>query len=189
MRDGAHCQQQRPVIITSHPLQPATTRTWTDNGNFIPDCDLLNVNANGECGRMDNQNFGKETFTKVFDPELLNGWGKRTYNWEMGVSVQQELVPGVGLTVGYVRRWFGNFYTADNTQTTAADYTPFSIPIPVDQRLPDGGGGTVSGLYATWCPAKSARRKSTTSSPPTSASRSNAGRASTLPSMHVCGTV
>jgi hypothetical protein len=96
---------------------------------------------------MDQQNFGKETFTKVFDPELLNGWGKRTYNWEMGVSVQQELVPRIGLTVGYVRRWFGNFYTADNTLATAADYTPFSIPIPVDPRLPDGGGGTVSGLY------------------------------------------
>jgi hypothetical protein len=96
---------------------------------------------------MDNQNFGKEVFTKVFDPELINGWGKRTYNWEMGVSVQQELVPRVGLTVGYVRRWYGNFYTADNTMTTAADYTPFSIPIPVDPRLPGGGGGTVSGLY------------------------------------------
>ena len=42
---------------------------------------------------MDNQNFGKEVFTKSFDPELIHGWGKRTYNWEMGVSVQQELVP------------------------------------------------------------------------------------------------
>jgi hypothetical protein len=143
-----------------HPLirtTPQTTRTWNDtttfpagdprNGNFIPDCDLVNPNANGECGRMDQQNFGKETFTKVFDPELINGWGKRTYNWEMGVSVQQELIPRVGLTVGYVRRWFGNFYTADNTLASAADYTPFSIPIPVDPRLPDGGGGTVSGLY------------------------------------------
>jgi hypothetical protein len=141
-----------PLIRTS--LQ--TTRTWNDSfysvgdprrGNYVPDCDLRSPDANAECGRMDNQNFGKEAFTKTFDPELIQGWGKRTYNWEMGVSVQQELLPRVGLTVGYFRRWFGNFYTADNRNTTAADYTPFSIPIPVDPRLPGGGGGTVAGLY------------------------------------------
>jgi len=138
-------------------IAPQTTRTWNDtttfapgdprNGNFIPDCDLINPNANLECGRMDNQNFGKEIFTKSFDPDLIHGWGKRTYNWEMGVSVQHEIVPRVGVTVGYFRRWFGNFYTANNRLTTTADYTPFSIPIPVDPRLPGGGGGTVSGLY------------------------------------------
>ena len=142
-----------PLIRTT----PQTTRTWNDrttfpagdprNGNYIPDCDLVNPAANGECGRMDNQNFGKEVFTKSFDPDLIHGWGKRTYNWEMGVSVQQELVPRVGLTVGYFRRWFGNFYTANNRLTTTADYTPFSVPIPVDPRLPGGGGGTVTGLY------------------------------------------
>jgi len=95
---------------------------------------------------MDNQNFGKEIFTKSFDPDLIHGWGKRTHNWEMGVSVQQQLLPRVGVTVGYFRRWFGNFYTANNRNTTTADYTPFSIPIPVDPRLPGGGGGTVTGL-------------------------------------------
>jgi Carboxypeptidase regulatory-like domain len=142
-----------------HPLirtTPQTTRTWNDSfyaagdprrGNFVPDCDLTSPGANAECGAMANQNFGKEVFTKTFDPELIHGWGKRTYNWEMGISVQQELVPRVGLTVGYFRRWFGNFYTADNIRTTAADYTPFSIPIPADPRLPGGGGGTVMGLY------------------------------------------
>ena len=134
-----------------HPLirtALSTTRTWTDaNNNFVPDCDLRATGANGECGRMDNQNFGREVFTKSFDPDLINGWGKRTYNWEMGVSVQQELLPRVGLTVGYFRRSFGNFYTADNRFTTTADYTPFSIPIPQDPRLPGGGGGTVTGLY------------------------------------------
>ncbi len=96
---------------------------------------------------MDNQNFGKDVFTKSFDPDLIHGWGKRTYNWEMGISVQQELMPRVGLTVGYFRRSFGNFYTANNRLTTTADYTQFSIPIPADPRLPGGGGGTVQGLY------------------------------------------
>jgi hypothetical protein len=134
-----------------------TTRTWNDtttfpagdprNGNYVPDCDLRLTTANGECGAMDNQNFGKEVFTKSFDTDLIHGWGKRNYNWEMGVSVQQEVVPRVGVTVGYFRRWFGNFYTANNRNTTTADYTPFSIPRPSDPRLPGGGGGTVSGLY------------------------------------------
>jgi hypothetical protein len=142
-----------PLIRTA--LQ--TVRTWNDrttfpagdprNGNYVPDCDLINPDSNGECGAMDNRNFGKETFTKSFDSDLIHGWGKRTYNWEMGVSVQQEVLPRVGVTVGYFRRWFGNFYTANNRNTTTADYTPFSIPIPVDPRLPGGGGGTVRGLY------------------------------------------
>ena len=135
----------------------STTRTWNDtttfpagdprNGNFVPDCDLRVTGANGECGAMDNQNFGKEIFTKSFDPDLIGGWGKRTYNWEMGVSLQQELRPRLGLTVGYFRRWFGNFYTADNRLTTAADYASFGIPVPSDPRLPGGGGGRVDGLY------------------------------------------
>jgi hypothetical protein len=142
-----------PLIRTS--LQ--ANRSWNDrttfpagdprNGNYVPDCDLISPVANGECGALDNQNFGKEIFTKTFDPELIHGWGKRTYNWEMGVSVQQELIPRVGLTVGYFRRSFGNFYTANNRNTVTGDYTPFSVPIPQDARLPGGGGGSLGGLY------------------------------------------
>ncbi len=125
-----------------------TTRTWTDaNSNYVPECDLRNTGANGECGALDNQNFGKEVFTKAYDPDLINGFGKRTYNWEMGFSVQQELLPRLGVTAGYFRRSFGNFYTSNNRLTTSADYTPFSITAPQDPRLPGGGGGTVSGLY------------------------------------------
>ena len=78
-----------PLIRTT----PQTTRTWNDSfypvgdprrGNYVPDCDLRAAGANLECGAMDNQNFGKEIFTKSFDSDLIHGWGKRTYNWEMG---------------------------------------------------------------------------------------------------------
>jgi hypothetical protein len=131
----------------------STTRTWSDrsglgiNGDYVPQCNLLNPAANGECGPMDNQNFGKEFFTRTFDSNFINGFGKRPYNWEFGVAVQQEVAPRIGVTVGYYRRWFGNFYTLDNTQTTLSDYTQFSVPIPVDPRLPGGGGGAVPGVY------------------------------------------
>jgi hypothetical protein len=134
-------------------LNLQTTRTWNDrgglgiNGDYVPQCDLLNPAANGECGPMDNQNFGKEFFTRTFDPNFINGFGKRPYNWELGVAVQHEVAPRVGVTGGYYRRWFGNFYTLDNTLTAASDYTQFSVPIPSDPRLPGGGGGVVTGVY------------------------------------------
>jgi hypothetical protein len=130
-----------------------TTRTWDDthgkgiNGDFIPQCDLLNPAANGECSAMDNQNFGKDFFTRTFDPNFINGFGKRPNNWELGLAVQHQVAPRVGVTAGYYRRWFGNFYTLDNTLTAASDYTNLSVPIPVDARLPGGGGGVVNNVY------------------------------------------
>jgi hypothetical protein len=134
-------------------LNLQTTRTWDDragrgiNGDYIPQCNLLNPAVNGECGAMDNQNFGKEFFTRTFDPAFIDGYGVRPFNWEMGIAVQQQVAPRIGVTVGYYRRWFGNAYTLDNTLTAASDYTQFSVPIPVDPRLPGGGGGAVPGVY------------------------------------------
>jgi carboxypeptidase family protein len=133
-----------PIIRTTI----STTRTWGDsNGDFVPNCVLANPEKNGECGAMDDKSLGKEVFTRTYDPDFIEGYGVRPYSWNMGVQVQQELMPRVSVNVGYFRNWWGNWYAVDNTPTTAADYTPFSIPIPVDPRLPGGGGGTVTGLY------------------------------------------
>jgi hypothetical protein len=126
----------------------STTRTWNDtNGDFVWNCDLANTEKNGECGPLDDKNFGKEVFVRTFDPDFTSGFGKRQYNWGMGLSVQQEVFPRVSVNVGYFRNWWGNHYVVDNRATTAADYTPFSIRAPIDTRLPDGGGQVVSGLY------------------------------------------
>jgi Carboxypeptidase regulatory-like domain len=134
---------------------PAVTRPWTDsNNNYVPDCDLLNplaqnLTASGGdiCGILSNTNFGKPVFTGSFDPELLEGWGVRPSDWQVGVSVQQQLMPRVSVEVGYFRRWLQNFTVVDNRAVTAADFDTFSVTAPVDPRLPDGGGYVVSGLY------------------------------------------
>jgi carboxypeptidase family protein len=134
---------------------PAVTRPWTDsNNNYVPDCDLLNplaqnLTATGGdiCGILSNTNFGKPVFTGSFDPELLEGWGVRPSDWQVGASVQQYLMPRVAVEVGYFRRWLQNFSVVDNLAVTAADFDTFSVTAPSDRRLPGGGGYVVSGLY------------------------------------------
>jgi hypothetical protein len=127
-----------------HPIRrlaTSTSRSWNDaNRNYVPDCDLANRAANGECGAMDNRRFATDVFSVTYDPDVVSGWGVRPYSWEFGASVQREVVPRVSATVGYFRRWYGNFAVTDNLATTAADYTLFNLPVPVDPRLPNSGG-------------------------------------------------
>jgi hypothetical protein len=133
-----------PLIRTT----VSTTREWIDADNdHYWDCDLANVKKNGECGDAASQNFGKEVFSRSYDPGFVTGWGTRQYNWQMGVSVQQEVAPRVAVNVGYNRRWFGNHYTVDNRAVSAAEYTPFTIIAPSDSRLPGSGGYPVGTLY------------------------------------------
>jgi hypothetical protein len=126
----------------------STTRTWTDtNRDFVVNCNLANKEINAECGAMDNKNFGTANFTRSYDTAFVTGTGVRPYNWGLGLSLQQEVLPRVSINLGYFRNWWGNWYAVDNRSTTLADYTPFSIVAPVDSRLPGGGGQTVTGLY------------------------------------------
>ena len=130
-------------------IATTTTRTWNDtNGNFVPDCNLQTQAANGECLAGNNQTFGTATpITAAIDHNLLNGWGIRPNDWQVGVSVQQQLAPRISVEVGYFRRWLGNFTATDNLLVTPADFTKFSITAPSDPRLPGGGGYVVSDLY------------------------------------------
>jgi hypothetical protein len=129
-------------------ISVSTTRSWTDgNKDFKVNCDLANSAKNGECGAMTDQNFGKEVFSRTYDPDFISGWGARPYNWSLGASVQQEILPRMSVSVGYFRNWWGNWFVMDNRATGLADYTPFSIKAPLDPRLPSGGGYTISGLY------------------------------------------
>jgi carboxypeptidase family protein len=136
--------------------QPPITRTWVDTtfpvgdprrGNFVPDCDLLNPDPNGECGVISDRNFGTAKLSRNFDPAALEGWGVRPADWEVGASIQHEVLPRVTVEAGYFRRWLTNFFVDDNRATVPGDFTKFSITAPSDPRLPNGGGYTISNLY------------------------------------------
>lgn len=77
----------------------------------------------------------------------MKGWGVRPGDWQIGVTLQQEVLPRVSVEVSYQRRWLQNFTVTDNLATESSDYTPFSITAPVDARLPNGGGYVIDGLF------------------------------------------
>jgi Carboxypeptidase regulatory-like domain len=146
------------IASTANPIASlalTANRAWTDgNRNYVPDCDLLNPSLQNNlagggdlCGAFNNTAFGKPDATTTFDPNLLEGWSKRDFNWEFSAGMQHEILPRVSVDLSYFRRWYGNFQVTDNRAVSPADYDTFSITAPMDSRLPDGGGYLVSGLY------------------------------------------
>ena len=153
------------IARNMNPVQTSVntvTRTWAPpagviyNGDYNPynDCDLFNPNANTKrpgqinCGAINNPAFGQVTArTTSYDPAVINGWHVRPNNWEGQVSIQREIVPRVSAYAAYTRRWFGNLTSTRNQNVSNADFTHYCIPVPVDSRLPNGGGYQQCGLY------------------------------------------
>jgi carboxypeptidase family protein/TonB-dependent receptor-like protein len=136
----------------NNPVQTSvnsTTRTWSDtNGNYVPDCDLANPNANAECGGITNRNFGNTNpSATTYAPDTLTGFGHRIFDWQLSTSVQQELRSNVALNVGYFRTWWGAFTATDNQALGPGDFDPYCITAPVDSRLPGGGANQICGLF------------------------------------------
>ena len=137
-------RNQAPVL----QMVTNTTRNWNDaNGNYVPDCDLANLNANGECEAVANRNFGTTVPGTTYDDSVTHGFGNRPYNWQASFGIAHQLMQGVGLEVAYFRTSYGNFVVTDNVLVSPADFDTFSIAAPKDTRLPDGGGQTIGGLY------------------------------------------
>jgi hypothetical protein len=137
-------------IITRIGSGPAAARGWTDgNRNLVVDCNLLspaaqdNLATGGDlCAAVGGAglNFGNANpNSTTVNPDILGGWGVRPHDWQIGGSVQHELVPRVSVEFAYNRRWWGNFFVTDNVLTTAADYETFGIVIPQNENLPGGG--------------------------------------------------
>ena len=135
-------QQALGLASNVNPLSGQTdARTWTDfdrngtifdaNGNF---------QANEVTGPTRNANFGLPAGATQFDPNL-----PRPNNWEEAISIQHALFSRVSVTAGYYHRSFSNIqYTKNTLVDPDADYIPFSITVPQNPRLPNGGGQVIT---------------------------------------------
>ena len=134
-----------------HPavtLATSTARTVNDlmypagdprRGNNVPDCDLFNPAANGECQAWLTSGFGGTIPITQQDPRTLSGWGVRPWNWEFSTGFQHEITNRVSANVTYYRRINGGFLVTDNIANIAADFQQFAVTVPTDNRLPMSG--------------------------------------------------
>lgn len=138
-----------------NPYNPVNTsvlsasRQWNDaNGNFLPDCNLINPLGNGECGQINNLAFGQANpSATITDPTLTHGWGVRDFYWNESIQLDHQLREGVSVSVGYYRSSLTKYSATQNLDTTPADYSPYCITAPLNPGLPGGGGYQVCGLY------------------------------------------
>lgn len=125
----------------------SVNRTWgDDDGDYIPDCDLTNPLRNGECGQINNLNFGQNNPNALtISPDILSG--NRQYNWDLSLVLQRQIMTGVSLTAAYYRKQFYNFTVTENLLFQPSDYKEYCVTAPTDSRLPNGGGYRICGLY------------------------------------------
>jgi hypothetical protein len=143
--------QSSELVTANNPVQAvvfSSTRTWNDtSGDFIPDCDLTNPAANGECQGLPTTNFGSTVVSTHYSPDVLTGYGRRGYQRQVSAGISHELRPGMAVNFMYYRTSWFNFTATQSLAYTAADYDSYCIMLPSDSRLPGGGGNQVCGLY------------------------------------------
>ena len=124
-------------------FQTTVNRTWTDaNGNFLPDC--IADESGGErrvrpvvIARVRRARPAKRRSIR----RSCTGWGVRPSDWQLGIGVQQEILPRTSIEVSYNRRWFKGFFVFKNTLLDARPTSPAqTITAPLNANLPGGGG-------------------------------------------------
>ena len=124
--------------------------------------------ATTQCGRSEaGIPAAVQAYCDTYGENLLDGWGRRRSEWQIGLGIQHELLPRFSAEVTYNRRSYSNLTVTDQlsigcdrfngTQDsqacqdgylnfTSANYGFFSVVAPSNPGLPGGGGYVVRGL-------------------------------------------
>ena len=130
-------------------VSPSTTRSWNDtNGNYVPDCALLNPAAERRMRTVEQPRVRDEPGAEQECARMR--LKASTFSHTTGRRRRPSstsCAPGMALNVGYFRTWYGAFQATRNLAVNpATDYDEFCITAPVDSRLPNSGE-RLCGLY------------------------------------------
>ena len=151
-------------LSPSNAVVAAANRLWFDNPNgplggtnfftgvagdsdFEVDCDLTNFSANGECGPLNAGGFGVSNPAFSWDDRAREGWGVREYSNQWSLALQHEVLPGLGVSVGYYHTAFHNQQVRVDTSVSASDFNTYCVATPTDPRLGAASGQQVCGNY------------------------------------------
>jgi hypothetical protein len=120
-----------------------------------------------QCGRTEKGVFPQvKAYCDAYGESLMSGWGKRRYEWQIGIGVQHEILPRLSGEVTYNRRLYRNLTVTDQLglgcdryngsvpQEQCQDgmlnysnpsYDFYTVRAPTDPRLPNGGGYIING--------------------------------------------
>jgi hypothetical protein len=120
-----------------------------------------------QCGRTEKGVFPQvQAYCASYGDSLISGWGKRRYEWQIGIGVQHEILPRLSGEVTYNRRLYRNLTVNDQLglgcdrfnssvpQEQCQDamlnysnpsYDFYTVRAPTDSRLPNGGGYLITG--------------------------------------------
>ena len=96
----------------------STTRTWTSDpsgtaqsvSRLQPARTRAGATASLRRDRATRRSARRSRRRRPTIRRSCSGWGVRPYNWEVQISIQQQVAPRVSVYAGYSRRWFGNLY-------------------------------------------------------------------------------
>ena len=163
------------AAITSTTVNSITNyRRWGRSPDELDESGLTVGLGEIQCGRTDSTRIPAaaqpycEAYYAAGGSTLLNGWGKRRYEWQLSAGIQHELFPRMSVEVTYNHRTTKNATISDDVGVGCDLYGPtandpdaciqrqldfqsewydfYAIRAPSDTRLPNGGGYLIPGF-------------------------------------------
>jgi hypothetical protein len=134
----------------------SATRSWADtNGNFLPDCNLADINAQNPggtggsdvstgdtCGAL-SAPLGSLNVAAAYDPSITSGFGVRPNDQEISAGLQHGITKRIAVDFQFTHHSFGNFFASQNTTRPPSAYNAYCATAPTAPQngftLPNAG--------------------------------------------------